>query len=260
MADEVLLERDGAVAILTLNRPGKLNAVNLDVLALLREHLVTIRGDLRLRVVVVRGSGRAFCAGADLDSIGEFLAEPEQFAAFMAEWHATYNALAEFELPTVAAVHGMALAGGFELMQVCDLVVAARSARLGDQHASYGLFPGGGSSQRLPRQIGVRQATWLLLSGEWIDGSRAAEIGLVNEAVDDDAVLERALEMARTLTQRSPAASAAIKRAVAVGAGRPLDEALALDLPIALEHMGSQDAQIGLAAFRARIEPSWERH
>lgn len=259
MGNEILLEREGAVAVVTLNRPDKLNAVNLGVLNALRDVLEVIRADLTLRAVVFRGAGKAFCAGADLEYISPIVSDEEAFGDFLKEWHATYDAVAGFELPTIAAVHGVALAGGLELVQVCDLVVAAKDARLGDQHARYGLYPGGGSTQRLARQIPIRHATWLLFSGEWVNGVRASELGLVNEAVDSDKVFERAMEMATTLAGRSPAATAAIKHAMAVGLGKPVAQALALDLPIALEHMASEDAQIGLDAFRQRAEPQWRR-
>lgn len=255
----VTLEKRGPIAIVALNRPDKLNAVDLDVLAGLRETLDRIEQDVECRVVVVRGEGRAFCAGADLDMVEGLVADAAGFAQFMDEWHETYGLLASFPLPTVAAVHGVALAGGFELMQVCDVAVVADDARVGDQHARYGLFPGGGSTQRLPRLTSVRRAMWLLLSGEWIDGATAFEWGLANRVVPAANVVDVAIEMAQTLARRSPLASTAIKRAVAAGLGRPLDEALALDRTFAVEHMMSHDAREGLKAFRSRTEPVFRR-
>lgn len=259
LGEAVLLEIRGPIAIVSLNRPEKLNAVDLAILRGLRAALAEIEANLECRVVVVRGEGRAFCAGADLAMVDELVGDPNGFAGFMDEWHATYEQIAAFSLPTIAAVHGVALAGGFELLQVCDLAVVAEDARIGDQHATYGLFPGGGSTQRLPRLIPTRRALWLLLSGEWIDGATAVEWGLANRSAPAGDVLEIALEMAAVLAARSPAGSAAIKGAVAAGRGRPLDDALRLDRSFALEHMASEDAKVGLEAFRSRSQPVFRR-
>lgn len=256
MSTEVVTrEQRGPIALLTLNRPDKLNAVDLAVLAELRRHLDEIEADPQSRVVVIRGAGRVFCAGADLAMVTDLVDDAPAFAEFMQQWHDTYSRIAAFPLPTVAAVHGVALAGGFELMQVCDLVVIADDARVGDQHSNFGLFPGGGSTQRLTRQTSVRNATWLLFSGEWIDGTTAVEWGLANRVVPESHVVEEAVAMADALAQKSSTGLAAIKRALALGEGRPVEEALALERPIALEHMGSPDASIGLAAFASRTKP-----
>ncbi len=139
--DKVLLERRGAVAELVLNRPDKLNAIDGDCLRLFREHLSTIENDEQTRVVIVRGSGRAFCAGADLDYVGERVSDRRRFGSFLAEWHATFDLFASGDKPIIASVHGCALAGGFELTQVCDFVVLEEDAKFGDQHANFGLFP-----------------------------------------------------------------------------------------------------------------------
>jgi enoyl-CoA hydratase/carnithine racemase len=255
----VTREQVGAVAVLTLNRPDKLNAVNRDVLAMLRSHLDDIEGDVSAQVVVIRGEGRAFCAGADLAMVSDLVEDPVAFADFMDDWHLTYNRIATFSLPTIAAIHGVALAGGFELLQVCDLAIATQDARIGDQHANFGLFPGGGSTQRLPRLIGLRKATWMLLSGEWVDGQTAMEWGIVNEAVPSEQLMSRTMAMADLLGKRSPLGSAAIKRAMSIGEGRNVADALILDRSIALEHMSSRDAQIGLEAFASRSEPKFAR-
>lgn len=257
MASKVVLSRHGRVAHLVLNRPEKLNAIDADCLSAIREHIAEVEADEGIRALVVRGEGRAFCAGADLEAVDALAGDPAEFASFMEEWHATYDAIEAIGTPTVAAVHGLALAGGFELLQVCDIAVLADDARIGDQHARYGLFPGGGSTQRLPRLIGERRAKWLLLSGEWITPEAAAASGLVNEVVPADRVVERAHEMAECLASRSPLLSAAVKRSIRLGLRTDLATALALERPVALAHMRSQDASIGLAAFRSRTTPEF---
>jgi enoyl-CoA hydratase len=252
---KVRLDVDGAVAELVLNRPDKLNAIDGECLELIEAHLATVAADDSIRAVVVRGEGRAFCAGADLGFLGDKVNDPVVFGGFLATWHRVYEQIAASATPTIAAVHGLALAGGFELLEVCDLAVLADDARIGDQHATYGLFPGGGSTQRLPRLIGERRARWLLYTGEWVSPDDALAYGLVNEVQPAGNVLGRAREMAALLARRSPLATSAIKQAMRIGGQVDLRTALDIERKFAVEHMQSEDVQIGLEAFRNRTEP-----
>lgn len=255
----ITLERQGPVGIVSLNRPQKLNAIDRSVLEGLRWACDEVERDVSIRALVLRGEGRCFSAGADLAMVEGLVGNDTGFAQFMDEWHDTFSRVDTLPVPTIAAVHGVALAGGFELMQVCDLAVVAHDARVGDQHATFGLFPGGGSTQRLPRITSPRRAMWLLLSGEWIDGSTAVEWGLANRSTAEDEVLVESIRMASSLAERSPAASAAIKAAVRAGEGLPLGQALAIDRTYALSHMRSDDAIAGLEAFRQRTTPIFTR-
>jgi enoyl-CoA hydratase len=178
-----------------------------------------------------------------------------EFAQFLAEWHGVFGGLERCSKPTIAAVHGVALAGGLELTQVCDVVVAAEDARFGDQHARFGLFPGGGSTQRLPRLVGARRARWLLLSGEHFTAADAYEFGMVNAVVPPAELLTEALSMAGTLARLSRSASTAIKRAALEGADLTLVEGLQRERELAVDHMLGVDARIGLAAFREKQSP-----
>jgi enoyl-CoA hydratase/carnithine racemase len=254
-AAPILVDRRGHVAHLVLNRPDKLNALDLPALSGLHAALDGLEADPGVRVVVVRGEGRAFCTGVDLDMTSDALADSDAIDRVVSVVHRTFARLEASPLPSVAAIHGMALAGGLELVLACDLALAATDARLGDFHACYGLFPGGGASQRLPRVIGERRAKWLLLSGEWVTGSVAAEWGLVNEAVEPDRLAERADEVAQLLARRSPLLSSVIKQTVRVGAKMDLPAALEAERPLFLRYMASEHARIGLDAFAARTEP-----
>lgn len=255
---KVVLERHGAVAHLVLNRPQKLNAIDGDCLGLLREHVAAVEADAAIRAVVVRGGGRAFCAGADLDYVGSIVGDARVFAAFLADWHRTFDAIAECTRPTIAAVHGLALAGGFELTLACDFVVMAGDAQMGDQHANFGLVAGGGATQRLPRLIGERQAKWLLLSGERVDAARALQLGLANAVVPPDELLARAGAMAAVLCAKSPLANANVKEAVRLGLAADLHTGLAIERRIGVQHMQSEDVQIGLRAFQTRTQPQFK--
>jgi enoyl-CoA hydratase/carnithine racemase len=256
--DKVLLERHGAIAEVILNRPEKHNAIDGDCLRLLREHLRTIEADPELRVVVVRGNGKSFCAGADLEHVGPWIHDPVRFGAWLDEWHGTYGSIAASPKPTIAAVQGLALAGGFELMSVCDFVVLEEDARIGDQHANFGLFPAGGGTQRLPRMIGERRAKWLLLSGAWLSAKDALEYGLANAVVTTGRATARAREMAEVLASKSPVANRNIKESVRLGIDVDLKTGLAIERRIALEHMRAEDVQIGLDAFRNRTMPAFK--
>jgi enoyl-CoA hydratase/carnithine racemase len=254
---KVLAEQDGPVLTVTLNRPDKLNALDGDCLDLLERHFAAADADPAVRAVVLAGKGRGFCAGADLAVVAGIAADRDAFDAFLRRWHGVFGVIEACGKPTIAAVTGFALAGGFELTQVCDLVVTGASARLGDQHANFGLFPGGGSTQRLPRLIGRRAATWMLLSGNPVDAPTALNLGLANRVAPDDEVLQVARDMARELAERSSAASRAIKRSVREGIDRPLSDALDVERGIAVEHMASADAAAGLAAFAGRTRPDF---
>ena len=221
---KVLSDRDGPVLTITLNRPDKLNALDLECLALLETHFTAADADPTVRAVVLAGNGRGFCAGADLAVVTPIAADRAAFDDFLRRWHRAFGVIEACGKPTIAAVTGFALAGGFELTQVCDLVVVGASARLGDQHANFGLFPGGGSTQRLPRLIGRRAATWMLLSGDPVDAPTALDLGLANRVVPDGEVVEAARAMALHLAERSMAASRSIKRSLREGAHLPLGD------------------------------------
>lgn len=249
--EKVSYRREGAIAYVTLNRADKLNALDFDCLDLLERHINSAASDGEVAAIVVSGSGRCFCAGADLKLVANALAEGT-FDDFLARWHDVFGVIEASPKPTIAAVHGFALAGGFELTQVCDAVVIGQSAVLGDQHANFGLFPGGGSTQRLPRLIPKRMALWMLYTGEPIDLQDALAAGLVNRVVPDEDVIITATQMAEMLADRSSAATAAIKDAVHRGAVMELDDALRLERSVAVAHMISNDAAHGLAAFSSR--------
>lgn len=255
LATKVYTRRNGAVAHLVLNRADKLNALDPESVDLLAESVAAIAADTAIRAVVVRGEGRAFSAGADLEAMTPLLTDPVRFTAFLDRWHAAYDALAACPVPTIAAVHGHALAGGFELTHVCDHVVLNRDAVFGDQHATFGMFPAGGGIQRLARLVGPRRASWLLMSGTRITAADALAWGLATEVRDRDDVVPRAVELAEVLAAKSANLNAQIKRGLVEDLDRPLPEAFARERPHAVAHMTSDDAARGLAAFRDRAVP-----
>jgi enoyl-CoA hydratase len=173
----------------------------------------------------------------------------------MGLWHRVFNRIEALPVPVIAGVHGFALAGGLELVLVADLVVADASARLGDQHANFGLIAGGGGSQRLPRLIGARRAKELMLLGEWLSAEQAQAWGLVNRVAPPGGLEGTVEEMARSLVRKSGSANRTVKTLVDRGLELGLGEGLALELDLVAAHMRTPDAAEGLRAFAEKRAP-----
>ncbi len=246
---------DGAAGILTLSRPDKFNALTPQTFHAIDEARRAFESDPAIRVLLIRAQGPNFCTGADLGGVRDTLHDPAALDAFLRAGHDALSNLEASPLPVVCAVQGLCLAGGLELMLAADIVLAARSARLGDQHAAFGLIPGWGGSQRLTRLIGLRPALDLMLTARWLPAPEALALGLVTRLADDDALDEDALALCRTLAARSRPGLAAMKRLARQGADLPLAGALALEREAAAALLPTPDVAEGLAAFAARRTP-----
>ncbi len=256
---ETKYERRGPVAWLTLHRPDAMNALSPALVDELGQAVARAEGDPAVRALAITGSPSAFCAGADLKFIGGETGSSfgDALAAFLEQVGGLFNALESSPLPTIAAVNGLALAGGLELLLCCDLVVAAESARIGDAHANYGLLPGGGSSVRLPRKIGPTRAKYLLYTGEFIPASDLVECGLVNRVVPDDALEATVQEIAETIASKSPLSIRRVKQLVADAVDQPLHSALRQEINAGIVHTQSEDMREGLAAFNEKRKPKF---
>lgn len=254
--DPILSEtRDGALW-LTLNRPAALNALTPELVRELDRKLAAAEHDAAVRAVVLTGTGRAFCAGADLKYVRETTQGDETAtAAFLESVLAVMSRLEKFPKPVIAALNGLALAGGLELVLCCDLVIAARSAKLGDAHANFGLLPGGGSSVRLPRKIGPTRAKYLLYTGDFVPAEQMREAGLVNEVVDDADLIAAAGRLVARLSTKSPLVLRRMKALVDDGLEQPSETALRLELLASEVHAHSHDLREGLAAFEEKRAP-----
>jgi enoyl-CoA hydratase len=162
----ILVERAGGLAVITLNRADKMNPLDRGTVRELRDETAALERDADIAVVVITGAGRAFSAGGDLAGYVKLYRAPAEFRAFLQDFHDLLAALEASEKIYVAAVNGFCVAGGLELMLACDIVLAAEEAKIGDGHVNFGQLPGAGGSQRLPRAIGVLRAKRLMLSGE----------------------------------------------------------------------------------------------
>ncbi|GAA2862330.1 enoyl-CoA hydratase/isomerase family protein [Pseudonocardia halophobica] len=254
-ADPVLLEvedqADGRVARVTLNRPEARNAITVDLAAALRERLAEAAE--RADVIVIRGSGGHFCAGGDFHEVSRLRAEgAEALRPLFETFIGACELIAELPVPVVAAVEGYAMAGGFELIQSVDIAVVREDAVLADNHANFGMIPGGGGSQRLPRIVGVPRALGHILLGNRLSGAQAAEWGLVYRAApasEFDAVLD---QVVANLAGKDRDALARIKHLVRAGLRGSLTDGLAAEVETTLAHLGGEKAGVGIGRFMGR--------
>jgi enoyl-CoA hydratase len=251
--------RDGAAIWLRLQRPAALNAISTDLLDALNLALDEIEADESVRVVVLTGTGRAFCAGADLKGLANDAGaiDPSRVVEFVGYAGGTIERLAALAHPVIAGVNGLALAGGLELLLASDIVVASTAARIGDSHANYGLVPGAGGSVRLARVVGTQMAKYLALTGEHFPPSSPVLAGLVSEIVEPDELEGRLCELAGTLAAKSPLGLRRMKRLINDAPDLSLQDALAAEQRALHEQCRSADFAEGIAAFAERRNPSY---
>jgi enoyl-CoA hydratase len=253
----VRVDRPGdRVAVLLLDRAERLNALSSAAAADLAAAVADVESDPEVGAIVVAGAGRCFSAGADIAEL-EGLDGPPAFAAFVTRLEGALSALARSPLPSVAAVHGVALGGGLELALACDLRIAESTARLGMPEIKLGLLPAAAGTARLTRMLPPAIAKQMLLTGEPLAAGEAHRLGLVNEVVDDGAAREGAVRLAALLAGRPPRALAAGKRVVDEGGEMPLDAAIAFERETVAALFGSEDRAEGIRAFLEKRPPTF---
>jgi enoyl-CoA hydratase/carnithine racemase len=255
MADEVLRERRGNVEILTINRPEARNAINGAVSKAMSDAMDALAEDPECWVVVVTGSGdKAFSAGMDLKAFssgegGDIMGASGGFGGLTQR---------DFPKPIIAAVNGSALAGGFEIMLSCDLVVAADHAKFGIPEAKRGLIAGAGGLIRMPKRLPMAVALELAMTGDPIDAERAYALGLVNKVVPGDAVLAEAVALAERIAANAPLAVRYSKQVMKRAAEVPESEGWAINSDAVRVVFSSADAMEGPAAFAEKRAPNWQ--
>jgi enoyl-CoA hydratase len=250
-------ERHGPALWIVLSRPDALNALHPDLIGAVNHALDGTRGDSGLRAIVLSGRGRAFSAGADLKYNQSVSGLPGGNTAFVRAVSELTLRLEEFELPVIAALNGLAAAGGLELALGCDLIVAGASAKLGDMHANYAMFPGGGASVRLARRIGAPNTKKLMWWGETISADEALAMGLVDSVVPDDKLAETVNGMVAKLAGKSPLVLRRMKAAINQGLDLPIRSALRWERDLNELHGHSKDRAEGLQAFREKRPPNF---
>ncbi len=256
----VLTERDGAVGVVRLNRPEKLNAFAGDMRDRIGDAIEELGGDPGVRVLIVTGAGRGFCAGADLDYLRELVetGNDRDFEKLLRAGERVVTAIRELEKPVLAAINGPAAGGGANLALACDLRIMAESASIGQTFSRIGLHPDWGGTYFLPRLIGESAALELMWSGRMVPAAEALRLGMANRVVPDDRLWVETLDWARRLAAAPPLAAARIKRAVYASLDEDLDDMLDVELESQLACFRSRDVQRGLAAFREKVRPAFE--
>ena len=257
-------EKEGHVATLTMNRPEVRNALNAEMLCRLADAWQDVNDDPQTRVAILTGAGeQAFCAGADLDRLVRMMQglrppETDFDRRIVGDFTVIYKGLLRsFEVvkPIVAAVRGYCVAGGTEILQATDIRIAAEDARFAIAEVKHGLFPMGGSTVRLPRQIAFCHAMEILLMGEQLSAAEALRVGLINRVVPAAEVMAEARRVAEVIAANGPLAVQAVKRSVLAGLGRPTAEALDREQEIGIPVSMSEDAKEGTRAFKEKRKP-----
>ena len=254
----IKLEIENGVATIRLNRPNALNALNSELLEELSDAISTVDTDEAVKALVVRGEGRAFCSGADLTFFETAFDNPSQLTSYLKKFSGCLFQLEELPIPVISVVHGFALAGGLELMLACDMTLATDDSRIGDQHTNFGLIPGGGSTQRLPRRIGMQRAMELLTTGRWLSGTEAADWGLVLRAVPAEALDQELEELLTPLRTKSRPGLGWVKSVTRRGSDLPLGDGIALERMAFVQYSTTHShPKEGIQAFKEKRQPEF---
>ncbi len=254
--ETIEIERDGLMAVVTLNRPHVLNALSAQLLEEFSQALSELERNADVRAIIVTGNGKAFAAGADIGELNA-LSGPLQAAEKARTGQAVTRQIELLSKPVIVAVNGFALGGGCELAMAGDILIASENARFGQPEVGLGLMPGYGGSQRITRLCGRGMAMFLCLTGEIVDAGEALRIGLVQKVVPQERLLEEAKKIAQAIVSKAPLAIAACKRAIDAGAHLSISDALALE---ALEFgalVDTKDFKEGTGAFLEKRRPAW---
>jgi enoyl-CoA hydratase/carnithine racemase len=251
-------ERKGTIALITINRPEAMNALDLEHDRALAEAWKTFEADARLLVAILTGAGgKSFCSGGDLKT---YMPWRRSVALHGSESTVSFGGMTlvgEITKPVIAAIQGYCIAGGLELAMACDMRVCTPDSRFALAEVRWGVLPGGGGTQRLPRLVPVGYALEMILTGESIDAQRAERIGLVNHVVTADVLLDTAFTIAERIAANGPVAVKAAKRSVLLGLERSLAEGLALEGRLQNQLLQTDDADEGLRAFAERRPPKY---
>ncbi len=268
----IIYEKKGNIAFITINRPERRNALNFEAFGLLAKAWLDFRDDPDLWVAIITGAGdKAFCAGGDLkefihmvtENIGAITASggSQTLGGGDVPVNASLVAvLREVEIfkPIIAAVNGFCIAGGMEMLQGTDIRIASENASFGIGEPRRGLFPGGGSTTKLPRQIAFAHAMEILLTAEPISARKAYDYGIVNEVVPLDQLMPTAIRYAELICQNGPIAVRTVKESVLKGLALPFKEALDQEMVYSGQVFSTEDAMEGIRAFQEKRKPNWK--
>jgi len=254
--ENILYQVEDSVAVLTVNRPKVLNALNPATIAEIEQVLAEVRGDETVRVLVITGSGeKAFIAGADISEFPKM--NPLQARLFAQEGQKVFAELEDLPIPVIACVNGFALGGGCELAMSCDFILASDTAMFGQPEINLGIIPGFGGTQRLARLVGRAKAKELCMTGSQISAEEAKAIGLVAQVHPQDALMQKTMEMAKKLAGKGRVALRAVKETIDRGVEADLKTGCALETDAFATCFASQDAREGAQAFLEKRKPDF---
>jgi len=254
--ENILVEKKESIAVLKINRPNMLNALNKDTILELTKAVEELEKDKNIKVVILTGEGKAFIAGADIKQMKDM--NPAEAKKFAEGGHNLLMKIEKSRLPFIAAVNGYALGGGCEVMMACDICIASASAKIGQPEINLGIHPGFGGTQRLPRLVGRTKAKQLLLIGDNIDANEALRIGLVNMVVPDDKIMEDAEKIASKIAGKSTVQTAFIKSLVNKGMDIDLNKACSLEISYFSKSFQTEDQKEGMTAFLEKRKPNFK--
>lgn len=254
--ENLLLKKQGSVAILSVNRPDELNALNTEVLEELENAIMQIERDGEIHVLILTGEGRAFVAGADISEMENM--NPIDARDFAKKGMDVFRRIELMEKPTIAAVNGFALGGGCELAMCCDIRIASEKAKFGQPEVGLGITPGFAGTQRLARLVGLGKAKELILTTDIIDAQEAYRIGLINKITSKDELINSALEMANKIASKGQIAIRYAKHAMNRGIETDIETGMAIEREVFGLCFATEDQKEGMAAFLEKRKPNYK--
>ncbi len=242
------------IALVRLNRPNELNALNLELMGELRDSLKALDSDEEVRVIIITGNERAFAAGADIKQ----MADKNVIDVLKIDQFSTWDQIKRTKKPIIAAVSGFALGGGCELAMTCDMIIASETAQFGQPEIKIGIMPGAGGTQRLPRAVGKALAMEMVLTGNFINAERALKAGLINKIVPVEVYLEEAVKLAKDIAALSPISVQLAKESVNKSYEQNLQESLYFERKNFYMCFASEDQKEGMAAFVEKRKPEFK--
>lgn len=250
----ILVEQQGRVGLLTLNRPSALNALNKATMDEVVAAVTAMDSDPGVGAVVITGSGKAFAAGADIKE----MADQGYMEMYTTDWFRGWEDLTRLRIPTIAAVSGFALGGGCELAMMCDIIIAGDNAKFGQPEINLAVIPGMGGSQRLTRAVGKAKAMDMILTGRFIDAEEADRCGLVSRVVPASEVVSEALKVAEVISGKSKPAAMAAKEAINAAFESGLAQGVVFERRLFHSLFATDDQKEGMAAFTEKRPPAFK--
>ncbi len=251
---KVTEQKEPFIALIELNRPKELNALNRQLMEELRDTLLQLDKNDNVRVIIIAGNEQAFAAGADIKQ----MADKSAIDMLMIDQFSTWDQIRKTKKPIIAAVSGFALGGGCELAMTCDMIIASDTARFGQPEIKIGVLPGAGGTQRLTKAIGKAKSMELILSGRFISAEEALSYGLINKVVPIEMYLYEAIQLAKEISQQSPIAVQLAKEAINRSFETQLDEGLAFERKNFYLAFASEDQKEGMKAFIEKRKPEYK--